>query len=195
MTDKGHTAEIEIRQSLGDSGGFHGKSVEEMRIDDDTGFFTKDAWREEVRRLLKLAARFEFPGSIVMVDLDHLKAINDAFGHLEGGDKAIQFVADIIKDKLREVDVAGRLGGDEMVVYLPGANQAGAKKVADRVKDEIKRRVDRSEPGSLLNATKPTLSMGITQVKPNESLELAMSRVDVALYRAKDNGRDRIEVL
>jgi diguanylate cyclase (GGDEF)-like protein len=194
MTDKS-PAEIEIRQSLGDSGGFQGKSVEEMRIDDDTGLFTKDAWREEVGRLFKLADRFEFPGSIVMMDLDHLKGINDTFGHVEGGDKVIQFVADIIKDKLREVDVAGRLGGDEMVAYLPGANQDAAQKVADRVRDEIKKRIDRSEPNSLLYETKPTLSMGITQVKPNESLESAMSRVDIALYRAKDNGRDRIEVL
>jgi diguanylate cyclase (GGDEF)-like protein len=193
MTDK-TPAEIEIRQSLGDSGGFHGKSVEEMRIDDDTKLFTKDAWREDVTRLIALSDRMSFPGSIILMDVDHFKAVNDSLGHLEG-DKLMGIITQVARSKLRDVDVGGRFGGDEIAVYLPSATRDVAVEAGERIRKGLNQLIETSEPDSLVKKTKPTLSIGVTQVKPKESFESVMKRVDVALYRAKDNGRDRIEVL
>lgn len=127
--------------------------------------------------------------AVMMCDLDHFKSINDRFGHAVGDD-ALRHFAEILRTHLRAGDVAGRIGGEEFAILLDGADVEGACRVARRIQDRIA--VD-----PLLSVAGPVtlaVSIGITQMSADDSAaEAALSRSDVALYRAKKGGRNRIE--
>jgi diguanylate cyclase (GGDEF)-like protein len=125
----------------------------------------------------------------MMCDLDHFKSINDRFGHAVGDD-ALRHFAEILRTHLRAGDVAGRIGGEEFAILLDGADVDGASRVARRIQDRIAAEPLQSAEGPVAL----TVSIGITQMNADDSAaEAALSRSDVALYRAKKGGRNRIE--
>ncbi|CAG9204188.1 PAS domain S-box-containing protein/diguanylate cyclase (GGDEF)-like protein [Paraburkholderia tropica] len=127
--------------------------------------------------------------AIMMCDLDHFKSINDRFGHAVGDD-ALRHFAEILRRHLRAGDVAGRIGGEEFAILLDGADVDGASRVARRIQDRIAAEPLQSAEGPVAL----TVSIGITQMNADDSAaEAALSRSDVALYRAKKGGRNRIE--
>gem|GEM_PF-359295 len=127
--------------------------------------------------------------AVLMCDLDHFKSINDRFGHAVG-DEALRHFAGILRTHLRVGDVAGRIGGEEFAVLLDGADLDGACAVARRIQDRVA-----CEPLECAAGTVTlTVSIGVTQIGADDpSAETALSRSDVALYRAKKGGRNRIE--
>jgi len=121
----------------------------------------------------------------LMVDIDHFKGVNDTFGHA-AGDLLLQRVAHAILQSVRPSDPSFRLGGEEFLVLLSNVDEASARNAAERIRE----RVARSSPELPI----VTVSVGLARRQLNESQESLLARADAALYRAKENGRDRVEI-
>jgi diguanylate cyclase (GGDEF)-like protein len=136
------------------------------------------------------AGRYGRPLSILMLDLDHFKRLNDTYGHA-AGDKALQRFTTLCTNALRNVDIFGRWGGEEFVALLPETDAEGASIIAERLRKLL------SQSTLVFNDQKIsyTVSIGIAQFRPNEvSVEGPLSRADAAVYDAKKAGRNRISV-
>jgi diguanylate cyclase (GGDEF)-like protein len=129
------------------------------------------------------------PAGLLMCDLDHFKAINDRWGHAVG-DRALRHFADILRTEMGAADVAGRIGGEEFAVLLGASGLADACAMGDRIQRRIA-----AEPLTCAEGFVPlTVSIGVTEMtSADPNAEAALSRSDFALYRAKKNGRNRIE--
>ncbi len=128
--------------------------------------------------------------SLLMCDLDHFKLVNDRWGH-GVGDRALLHFSNILRSQLRASDLAGRIGGEEFAVLLSGAGSFPARDFACRVQHALANQPLRVES----EAIHLTLSIGITQLSPQDATpDNALSRADKALYRAKQNGRNRVEI-
>lgn len=123
-----------------------------------------------------------------MIDLDHFKQVNDTWGH-QAGDVALQVCARTLKDYCRDTDIAARLGGEEFTLLIKGGH-AQAELVANRIRHAIA-----STPIVIDEASRfeLTASIGVATLQPNETLEHLLQRADLALYDAKQQGRDRVE--
>jgi diguanylate cyclase (GGDEF)-like protein len=156
--------------------------------DDLTGLLNRRAFfaRAEAARLLALRQRQ--PITLLMLDIDHFKQLNDRFGHATGDEALIKFSATCI-EALREHDILGRLGGEEFALVLPGTDLEGALHVAERLRQGV---VDTRLLTCGNNYTM-TVSIGVVLVDPEENLATALGRADHALYDAKRKGRNRVE--
>lgn len=128
--------------------------------------------------------------SIVFIDLDHFKNINDSYGHSVGDEVLIAF-ASLLQSHLRDTDYAGRYGGEEFVILLPGTDREGARILAERIRSEIKKKTFMDKKKSI--CLKVTASFGITEHRDGDDGKIILERADSALYKAKETGRDRIE--
>ncbi|WP_158206792.1 GGDEF domain-containing protein [Pseudoduganella flava] len=177
--------------------GFLMVAYERMRIilerrsasDPLTGVFNRrgfgEAYAREVARMARMRQRSRSL-ALLCVDLDYFKRINDRYGHAEG-DRVLVSVAQMISAALRETDVLARFGGEEFSVLLPETDLKRALGVAHRIQAMLREACAGDLPSC-------TASIGVAvQSDPAEGLEPLMSRADAALYRAKENGRDRIE--
>lgn len=148
--------------------------------------------RHQMYRILEretaLAQRGYPSFSICIFDLDHFKQVNDTFGHIAGDTVLKTLVAEIQK-KLRDVDHIARFGGEEFVLILSYPDPDQSMVCAERIR-KIARRV--KYPG-FPDGFGVTVSIGVTQYQPDESVEVTLSRADTALYRAKSKGRNRVE--
>jgi diguanylate cyclase (GGDEF)-like protein/PAS domain S-box-containing protein len=124
--------------------------------------------------------------SILIVDLDHFKKVNDTYGHLKGDEILIKF-ADILRKNTRDDDICSRWGGEEFIILLPNSNIKTAYEIAERI------RVSTEEELSIDNQA-ISCSIGVAQVKDNESYEKLFKRVDKYLYQAKSTGRNKTVV-
>lgn len=122
--------------------------------------------------------------SLVMIDIDHFKHINDTYGHNQG-DRVLVEVARLIKLQQRQVDVICRWGGEEFLILLPSANIEQAAQISETLRNKIKTL-------SLLPNQTITASFGVTQVNNEDTLEELVGRADMALYEAKRSGRDKV---
>jgi len=142
---------------------------------------------EELKRLRRQGQ----PLALAIVDLDHFKLVNDNYGHLTG-DRVLVETAAVLQSSVRETDLAGRLGGEEFGLPLPGTDLAGARQVTERVRWHLAAPAERVEGKP---APRVTASIGLTLMHPTDpeqTLELLLARADALLYRAKREGRDRI---
>jgi diguanylate cyclase len=127
-----------------------------------------------------------------MADIDHFKVVNDMHGHLLG-DKVLRAVAHVLKSNIKGRDMAARLGGEEFAVILPDTSAAGAAALAKQIRSRVAHgRIKRSAAQGQIGQV--TLSIGVAVAEAGESLESLMQRADAALYAAKQNGRNRVEV-
>lgn len=134
----------------------------------------------------------ETPVSVIVCDLDHFKRINDCYGHLQG-DKVIQFVAAILQDAVREEDVPARIGGEEFALLLNNTDAAKASDIAERIRATVYGYDEHNSQGQL--PERITISMGVfTATQPEAEQEICVQRADEAMYRAKENGRNRVEI-
>lgn len=129
------------------------------------------------------------PFAVMVVDIDHFKKINDTYGHLVG-DLALKTVAQCMSDNLRPHDLLARYGGEEFAVLLTEADLESAKMIAERLRSRIAAAEIRSNDISF----HVTLSIGITPTQHEDQLENLIHEADQALYRAKQMGRNRVEV-
>jgi diguanylate cyclase (GGDEF)-like protein len=156
----------------------------QARVDPLTNVLNRRGMEERFQHALASARRRKTPLSVLMVDIDHFKRVNDTFGH-DAGDVALRALAVTLTRRLRETDVVARLGGEEFVAILPDTDAAQARSVADalvlRVAEEIVEPVGRI-----------TISCGVAQVQMDaDDAQSVLRRADEALYRAKDEGRNR----
>lgn len=151
-----------------------------------TGACTRRFFIELAERALRQCRAQQCPASMLMIDLDNLKSINDRDGHA-AGDCALSLSVRVCRGTLRDEDLFGRLGGDEFCVLLPGCNAAEAAACARRMADAL-RVAEHLSPGGI----RPTLSIGIATARVDDDYESLWLRADSALYVAKRGGRDRI---
>jgi diguanylate cyclase (GGDEF)-like protein len=157
------------------------------RTDFLTGLNNRRAFYEMSEACLRQAKRYEREASIIMLDIDHFKAINDQFGHATG-DAVIRSVAQAIRDNVRAADVAGRLGGEEFAILLPETVAKDALSSAERLRAAVgSLRVQHS--GYSVGFT---ASFGVAGMRPGDQLDELIARADSALYRAKNGGRNRV---
>jgi diguanylate cyclase (GGDEF)-like protein len=155
-----------------------------------TGLFNRGALTISLQQEANWAQRYNRPLTVLLMDLDRFKRINDSYGHLTG-DLVLQTFALTLEEQLRKADIIGRYGGEEFIAVLPETGLPQAEEVAERVRAAC----------HLKNVAPPdhgevnfTTSIGVTQLRPNEDLETMLARVDEALYSAKAAGRDCVIV-
>jgi diguanylate cyclase len=145
---------------------------------------------DEFLRLAQIAAMEKGePLSILMIDIDHFKKFNDTYGH-QVGDQVLRLVAKVLQESVRDVDLAARYGGEELIAALPGADLEACAAVADRIRCRIaEARLTRRTTGEEIASI--TVSIGVAQFRLAESAEAMIERCDRGLYQAKRLGRNR----
>jgi|GEM_PF-3020440 len=160
--------------------------LEELATTDAlTGAFNRRRFYELLNDELQRAARYGKAFSVIMFDIDHFKRVNDTFGHAVG-DAVLKGLACIVRDSLRASDRLTRWGGEEFVVLAPETAGHEALTLAERIRERVR---DEAFP----TAGAVTISLGVAEHRPDESGDDLLGRADAALYRAKENGRDRCE--
>jgi two-component system cell cycle response regulator len=139
---------------------------------------------------LERVRRYNSPLTMLMIDLDHFKMVNDTYGHLVG-DEVLRGIAVILQRSLRSVDMVARYGGEEFVIVLPETGEHGAVVFAERIRQRVEQHVFEVGPGRNIRVT---VSIGLSSFPaPHvESAEDLFARADAALYRAKEKGRNRV---
>lgn len=161
------------------------------RTDSLTGLWNRGYFMDMAQRELARARRERQPASIIMVDADHFKRVNDTHGH-QAGDEALRCLARVLSTSVREADLPARLGGEEFVVLLPGAERSAATAVAERIRSTIRDTHLRCPSGDCFCLT---VSLGVAiSPRAQDSLEHLIRRADAALYAAKNAGRNRVEL-
>jgi diguanylate cyclase len=155
-------------------------------IDAFTGLSNRTSWEEKVDRELYRASHFGHSASLLMIDIDHFKTINDRYGH-PAGDAVIAAVAETIKACIRDIDHAGRYGGDEFCVLLTHTGEHAATVVAERIRSRVNEARLAEAPDLVC-----TLSIGVAAAGRGMRTRVDwVERADTALYRAKALGRNR----
>ncbi|WP_321494673.1 GGDEF domain-containing protein [uncultured Desulfobacter sp.] len=157
------------------------------RIDILTGIYNRRAFYEIAPKYIAAAKRSNSPLSVVMLDIDHFKSINDTYGHAVG-DMVLASIANMLKHEIRESDIVGRLGGEEFVILLPDSDRNGAFKIVERLRQKVQ---IMNFPGYDFNVTS---SFGIVVNTAHESIDHLLKNADSALYDAKNRGRNQTVV-
>ena len=158
-------------------------------FDSLTGLYNRRAILRRLDEEIKHAKRYKEQPSLIMLDIDHFKKVNDRYGHLTGDD-VLEEVARLIRQSIRAVDAAGRYGGEEFIIILPKTDSSSALNVAERIRKAIEMAGMKDSEGNVFSIT---VSQGLASYKPGEDKHSFISRADDALYAAKENGRNRVE--
>jgi len=167
--------------------------------DELTGLLNRRGFMHEAERefnfvsnnttMLERRTGFQIPFSVIFLDLDNFKNINDTYGH-NVGDEALKVIGKILNEQLRSGDVPGRLGGEEFVITLIGANIGRAKVIAEKLRVII-------EAHELYSGDKEiplTASFGVAEYSEDNDVQALIKRADDAMYKAKHEGKNRIVV-
>jgi diguanylate cyclase (GGDEF)-like protein len=151
-----------------------------------TGALSRRAWMEKAESELKRAQRYDRPVSILIMDIDRFKTVNDTFGHLVG-DIVIKQLSDLASMKIRDTDALGRYGGEEFVILMPETDLADAMKLAERIRKSFSE-IEIPE----LDGIRSSISIGVAErAKGEVDSKAILERADGALYEAKNGGRNR----
>ncbi len=155
--------------------------------DNLTQVYNRNKFNEILKYELNMSKRYKLPLSLVMFDLDRFKKINDKFGH-QTGDKVLKTIATKVQASIRLTDTLARWGGEEFLIILTKTDVNKAKNIAETLRIKIEN-IDFKEIGRV------TCSLGVTGMKEDDNEETLIKRVDKAMYKAKENGRNRVEIL
>jgi len=166
------------------------KHAEELANKDElTSLNNRRAFFEQGTQLFKQATRFQHPVSVIMIDIDHFKKINDNYGH-SIGDTALRIIATVLQSTIREVDILARIGGEEFALVLPETGIDKAHKLAERIRQKISdKKITHKDETFHVTASLGIASCTIT----NQSLEDMLTKADDALYIAKKKGRNQVK--
>jgi len=156
-------------------------------IDQLTGVYNRLKLDELLNREIARSARYGNPMCVILADIDYFKSVNDTHGH-QVGDRVLVDVTGVLAERIRKSDLLGRWGGEEFVIICPETGQEGAEALAENLRCAIESR----QPPV---ATSQTASFGVTVYKPDDTAERMIARADEALYKAKQSGRNRVEVV
>lgn len=152
-----------------------------------TGLSNRRDFMERTEAAWRLHLRLGQPMAVVMLDLDHFKSLNDRHGHAVG-DTALRMTGEVLRQSLRDVDICGRLGGEEFALALPGSGVEEARVVAERLRQAVAAlRFDSAQ-----GAVGFTASFGVAAVCGDQGVEQALSQADRQLYQAKAAGRNQV---
>ena len=168
----------------------HQQLAAAARTDPKTGLLNALAWQREADAEVVGALRTGAPLALLLVDVDHFKRVNDSHGHLIG-DEVLRALAAELRQQVRESDVVGRFGGEEFTVLLPRTDDAGAYGIAERLRTSA-RRLSVAAADAHISVT-VSIGVAVLGQHGNDLFEL-LAAADVALYRAKDAGRDQVRV-
>jgi diguanylate cyclase (GGDEF)-like protein len=178
--------EIEERKRL------ESRLLELATTDDLTGISNRRSFLDKAQVELNRAARYHRPLSLLMIDVDHFKKVNDSFGH-DIGDQVLSGLCSVLRTVIRDSDILARYGGEEFCVLLPDTNADQAYMAAERLRKRVELSCYETTAGSL----SITVSIGCVNFELNaekrSSLEALISEADHALYKAKQAGRNRVE--
>ena len=161
--------------------------VELRRVDALTGLFVRGHWQEQAEAALRRHHNTNQPACMLMMDIDHFKQINDQHGHTVG-DEVIRALAHVVRGNVRASDCAGRYGGDEFAIVLPGMHARDALAIAQRIREQTEGVRLRSLPELRI-----TSSIGVAPADHrHSSLRAWIDAADTALYAAKNGGRNRV---
>jgi len=152
-----------------------------------TGIYNRAYFKDELARKIKSAKRYNHQFGFIMLDIDHFKSVNDTYGH-QVGDEVLKTMSNSIETHIREDDTFARWGGEEFVIIANGSNEDDLKLLVEKLQKEIAK-------NSFSPVPSVTSSFGITIFKEGDNEESIQKRADDALYKAKENGRNRYEVL
>jgi len=153
-------------------------------VDSLTGIYNRYKTNEEIEIEIGRNKRYDEKFALAMFDIDHFKRVNDTYGH-EIGDYVLQEISAIVTKEIRESDRFGRWGGEEFMLILPKLNKAEALHVSEKLRNKI-------ESHDFKDVGRITISIGVSVFGSSDSKESLLKRVDNALYRAKDEGRNRV---
>jgi len=157
------------------------------REDFVTGLPNSRAFAEALTAEIARVRRYRHQITIVYIDLDDFKQVNDRYGH-HAGDELLSAVANALRGSVREVDVVARLGGDEFALLLPETNAAAARSVLDKIESALHQNVRFPEHGCPVSFS----AGAVTFEKPLDSVELMIQRADQVMYSVKQNGKGRV---
>ena len=173
----------------------HGKEMEEelrrlATTDDLTGCFNRRYFMELAHNEYQRSIRYHHPLSIIMLDIDHFKRINDTYGH-PAGDKVLIQIVQLCQKNIRSHDLLARYGGEEFILLLPETCAKDAQALAERLRMELEKQPIHKEGNIVIHTT---VSMGIATLSPQRSipLEKLLAYADEALYHSKENGRNQV---
>ena len=165
-----------------------GKYRELSIIDDLTRLYNSRHFYNQLQMELDRIERYDYPLTLLLLDLDDFKVFNDTYGHIEG-DKVLFRFGQVIKRCLRKGDSAYRYGGEEFTIILPMTSQEEGSVTAERIRAELKQENFSTDPGKNVNLT---VSIGLAQYKKKEDIKDFVNRVDHFMYQGKKRGKDRI---
>ena len=157
------------------------------KTDKLTHLFNRHKLDETLLSEIERAARYDKKLSLIIIDIDHFKHVNDTFGH-QVGDDVLKGVADILKKSIRKIDIIGRFGGEEFLIICPQTDKEGVIILADYIKNNI-------EVHEFQIAGHVTISLGLTTYQAKDDEDAMIKRADDALYRSKNEGRNRATFL
>jgi two-component system cell cycle response regulator len=153
-----------------------------------TGLLNRRMFSAQLHGRLREAQRYNRPLSLLLLDVDHFKKVNDTYGH-PAGDSVLRGIAAVAQKQARETDIVARYGGEEMALILPETDARGAQAIAERIRQAVAVMPHASEQGPL----RVTVSIGLaTWPGPGDDAEALLEAADKALYRAKQGGRNRV---
>lgn len=180
-----NTHELELQKTRAENAA---KELERIAVTDRlTGLYNRLKLDEALENEFHRAQRSSHLFAVVILDLDFFKDVNDTYGH-QLGDKVLIGVAEILQKQVREIDIVGRWGGEEFLIICPSTDLQGVLVVAEKIRSKI-------EKHTFPEVGTKTASFGVAVWCPDDTIETVIARADKALYKAKDKGRNRVEVL
>lgn len=152
-----------------------------------TGLYNRRRFEEVLENELSRSRRFNHPFSLMIIDIDHFKEVNDSFGH-DVGDRVLIEISKLIKENIRSTDVLVRWGGEEFVIICLETNLSSIKSIADNIRKKI-------ESYTFKDIGNKTVSIGLTVYENDDTQASILKRADNALYKAKNDGRNRVEII
>lgn len=176
--------EIQLRKYIHELKTMNAKLEKIATVDALTGAYNRRKFDDDLNLIIGNKENCGIPFSLIFLDIDHFKTINDCFGHKRGG-CVLRCISRLIIENIRVTDRLFRWGGDEFILILPEANLESAKNVAEKIKNII-------QYHDFGIGQKITISIGIGEYKPDENIDQIIVRVDNALLKAKSKGRNRV---
>lgn len=187
-----HERASELEQALIESEDLRQRYQRLSTTDDLTGLHNRRYFFAEGESMLARAMRYQLPVSLLLLDVDYFKRINDRWGH-SVGDRVLKMIAGILREQIRTGDLVARMGGEEFVILLPNTGSVGADLMARRIQE----RIGQSDLGGDMEGVALTVSIGMTSLqdegreKLGQTLNLLYRQADIAMYRCKHDGRNR----
>ena len=183
-------ANIRLREQTTELEKIKEQLTKEATTDMLSGLYNRRYFFEASQKSFYTAMRYEQDLSILMIDIDKFKDLNDTYGHIFG-DRVIRVLSNVFKKAIRDSDILARYGGEEFIVLLPQSDKQDSMLLAERIRLEVEREEIVSDNGK---TPKITVSIGLTQLDNEEDIDIEqlILRCDKALYNAKDSGRNRV---